>query len=72
MRGITAVGTFLIVAGIMILVLEPHYEVKRRTEVVNIEIAAPLRESRPIPRWVGLAVLTAGSLALFFGRERKG
>ena len=55
MRGITAVGTSLIVAGIMILVLEPHYEVKRSTEVVNIEIAVPLRESRPIPRWVGLA-----------------
>lgn len=72
MRGTTAVGTFLIVAGILILVLEPHYQVKRHTEVVDIEIAAPLRESRPIPRWVGLAVLTAGSLALFLSRERKG
>ncbi len=72
MRGITAVGGFLILAGIMILVLEPHYRVKRDIEVLGVEATSPLEESRPIPRWVGLAAVTAGSLALFFSRERKG
>ncbi|MEO8635701.1 MAG: hypothetical protein ABI587_10540 [Gemmatimonadales bacterium] len=73
MRGSTAVGLFLVLGGLMVLVLQPTYRVPVESNIRNLEATAPPEEYRPIPAWVGLLAIGAGAGALVLGaRQPRG
>jgi drug/metabolite transporter (DMT)-like permease len=66
-----AAGGFLAIAGVMILVLDPHYEVPAVPPPSDIEASRPSHDSRPIPRWVGDVALVVGAALLFSGMRPR-
>lgn len=65
MRPSVALGLFLAIAGFMILVLKPVYETAGPDRPLSVEAVGPVKETRPIPDWVGvLALLGGGGLLL--------
>jgi hypothetical protein len=61
MRASTAIGLFLGIFGLMVLVLRPTYRVPLDGNIRDIEATAPLEEYRPIPSWVGLLAIGVGA-----------
>jgi hypothetical protein len=70
----TALGGFLAVAGVMVLVLEPVYEAGAPAPSTEVEAAAPLHEYRVVPGWLGAAAIGLGTvllLAPLLGTRRR-
>lgn len=70
MRLLTALGLFLIIAGAMLLVLQPSYRVPHAVDVHQLEAVGPVDETRPIPPWVGVVSIVIGGAALLLERRR--
>ena len=71
MRFLTALGTFLAIAGAMVLVLRPVYQVPVAVDVRELETSGPSDESRPIPVWAGVLTIGVGGVLLVIDRRRR-
>lgn len=74
MRFPTALGGFLLVSGLVVLVLKPLYNAGSPIQPQGVEASVPLTDYRPIPTWVGAVGLAGGAALLavsFMGHRRQ-
>lgn len=60
MRFPTALGGFLAICGLVILLLRPRYDAGGPIQPAGVEATLPTVEYRQIPQWVGAASALTG------------
>jgi hypothetical protein len=65
MRASSAVGGFLVIAGVMTLILKPVYNAGSRPQA-GIEAVGPVQDIRPVPAGAAPLSVGAGFLCLTF------
>lgn len=70
MRGRTAVGIFLVLAGAMVLLLRPVYRAATPDPGGAVEATGPVEVYHPVPGWVGVLAVLLGGAILTGGLER--
>ncbi|HZT02698.1 MAG TPA: hypothetical protein VFA39_10590 [Steroidobacteraceae bacterium] len=70
MRTLLIAGLLLIAAGIFLIVRPPHYTSEQSVFKLG-QLEARMQQERPLPGWVGGAVLGAGIVLLGAGLVRR-
>lgn len=71
MRFPVALGLFLMTGGSMVMVLHPVYRTGERVVQRGLEADGPTEIYRPIPDWLGLAMVVSGGALLLGSRARR-
>lgn len=71
MRFLTALGLFVALSGLIVVVLRPVYRVPKAVDVQDVEATATMEQHRSIPTRLGIAAIGAGAVALALSRRRR-
>lgn len=69
MRGRTALGIFLVLAGALVLLLRPVYRGATPDPGAAVEAAGPVAIYHPVPGWLGVLAVVLGGALLAHGSE---
>lgn len=71
MRASTALGGFLLIAGLITLALKPVYNAGPLLQEAGVEATGPREDIRPVPASAAVLSLGAGLLLLLYSWSRR-
>lgn len=72
MRASSALGGFLLIAGLITLILKPVYNAGPLPQGPGVEASGPLRDIRPVPAGAAILAVCSGLLLLGFSWHTRG